>query len=124
MSVPAYMEQDGGIMADLEARVARGAARLDEVDRDWYKKIDKLRLDIRNSLDCTCGQWDNGNYSRALRKLKIPPGEAQDHGFNGPNADIPLLTELWIQAIELREFRELLEPSLEPEAEQRELVGV
>lgn len=115
------------MVMNLEERVDRGAARLDEVDCDWYKKIDKPRLNINNSLDCTCGQWDNGNYSRGLRKLGIPPGEAQNHGFNGPNADILPLRDLWIQAIEVREVRaleQLLESSLEPSTGQRELIGV
>ena len=67
--------------------VDRGAKLLDEIEPDWYEKIDLERLDLGDSCNCVLGQLYQvehprirdkvASYERKGKELGIDPWSAQ-----------------------------------------------
>lgn len=99
----------------IKERVARGAARLDEVKPDWRSSVNVSRLDMEDSYQCVLGQafW---SYGHGLVCLEIQAGEGSvGHGFilastemvdlypealeRGIDEEQEILTALWVEEI-------------------------
>jgi hypothetical protein len=76
-------------MDDLQARVKRGAALLDEKRPGWAKEIALDRLAMRSCTQCILGQlWGSyfGGYEQLGRKLPSTfLFSSAEHGFTIPN---------------------------------------
>jgi hypothetical protein len=90
----------------LDARVARGAALLDERGpAAWRQQIDVGRLDVNLDCDCVIGQlYPNMMFTTALRRLSSGLFQwvaelhdwALDHGFDvDDNDDVEPLNTAW-----------------------------
>jgi|SRR6476659_3818435 hypothetical protein len=89
-------------------RVSRGAAVLSEFDKDWFRRVDMIRLDI-DSLDaCVVVQvvTDTDGFNEAVEWLALQEhgwattSEGEEwigaHGFDADcSGDGPLLNQLW-----------------------------
>lgn len=105
--------------ADVDARVARGAAGLDLARPGWFNQIDTGTLSIGSCVDCILGQLFR--YDEAGDEMELPFGDglkslgwwnsAGEHGVGGfENGDhIQYAQDAWIAAIAARKF-----PVLEP----------
>jgi hypothetical protein len=81
---------------DITARVARGAALLDEREPGWWQRIDLDRLDLRSPCRCVLGQL-HGNYYPAADRMfggddRKVESAAIAHGFDSVGV-IPPYTE-------------------------------
>lgn len=71
----------------IEARVARGAAWLDENEPGWERRIDLAKLNLGDGCRCVIGQvMQEGDYAATMRRLRR--GDPHScvwpvaHGFN------------------------------------------
>ena len=104
-------------MADLEQRVAAGAALLDRERPGWWEEVDTERLDMASECDCVLGQvW--GEYIDGVNALHVRGDGgwvvwSTDHGFE--RADWTDLDRLWLAAIAERRARaESVGPTADP----------
>lgn len=66
---------------EARARVARGAAHLDQVRPGWESRIDVGTLTLHDECGCILGQLC-GNFFRGLKALEIDRyPDAEDYGF-------------------------------------------
>lgn len=80
---------------DYPARVAEGAALLDEKKPGWERRLDLEILDIRDGQRCITAQLSgmrNGVHSWAdgMKALGLTPGDGGtyvSHGFNAESGD-------------------------------------
>lgn len=90
----------------LDARVARGAALLDERgSADWRRQLDVGRINVDSLRDCVIGQlYPNTTFTAALRRLsngRFPwVGELRDWAFDlgfdvDDEEDIEPLNTVW-----------------------------
>jgi len=99
----------------VKERVAKGAALLDRVEPDWYKHIDRSKLQMDNCITCVLGQCFSlksiSAYENTLRdRLGINSFGTReaDHGFNqylpprGLGDTYHNLTDAWIEEINKR----------------------
>lgn len=93
-----------------EARVARGAAWLDENRQGWERQIDLASLDLSNGCRCILGQLFSGDqdqtgYGKAMERFPDLDADANPyrHGFVdfGRTAN-SILDEAWISLIKER----------------------
>lgn len=74
------------IEIDYAARVAKGAALLDEQRPGWVDEIDLDTLDIRSTSDCVTAQLSGvADYLTGMRDLGLTPGNEGTYvalGFN------------------------------------------
>lgn len=98
----------------VAARVAAGAAWLDENRPGWEGSIDLETLDMQNSCRCILGQLD-GDFYDALARMcfseKVRGAWSVAHGFE-PGWDDPwsALDEAWISLVKVKE-RHLSDPA-------------
>ena len=97
--------------ATIEARVASGAAWLDEPWPGWERCIDVGRLDLNSDYECVLGQIAHRRiapktpFFRACRQL---PGLLRDYGFAAdlyePDDDyeVPRIERAWERLIKER----------------------
>jgi hypothetical protein len=71
---------------EIERRVAKGAALLDEKVLDWPLRVNPSRLAMSTCYACVLGQLDlNGElFLGGLDFLELKPGEAAEYGFSSP----------------------------------------
>lgn len=102
----------------FEARVARGAAWLDEVQPGWERRIDLSKLELRSACRCVLGQlygtfsesaffYRHGDYtyewSESIPFGFILPLEKDTDGVEyWSDAEYPRLDEAWISLIKER----------------------
>lgn len=110
---------------DARARVANGAAYLDQVKPGWFNQIDTDTLTMINPCGCIVGQLC-GDYNRDLKELLGRGADAfslsQTYGFNLPlewNEGQPTvawlaLQDAWVEAIAARKFPDAPARSTEP----------
>jgi len=86
-----------------EARVARGAARLDAAAPDWRTQVNPDTLDMISMINCVLGQLF-GNYKNGLHWLGINTStEATRYGFDASEGayagsrvpELIALTKVW-----------------------------
>lgn len=107
-------------MADLEHRVAAGAALLDRERPGWWEEVDTERLRMASCWRCILGQLC-GYFYDGVRQLFGDEGRqlSLDHGFYEPYR-IHDLDRLWLAAIAERRARaESVGPTAEEWAGQR-----
>lgn len=119
----------------LAKRVAAGAKYLDEVQPDWYTKVNPSQLDMMDGRQCVAGQVF-GNYNslpfRKEYKLRYRVAESNGRymwgdwlrhrsdkmavrfGFAVNYADEYGLRALWIDAIMRRKEHDALESDMQP----------
>lgn len=69
----------------LTTRVRAGVVALDFVEPLWFLAVDEHRLDVASDFLCPLGQvW--GRFSRGIKALGIPEGDAALYGFDSPTA--------------------------------------
>lgn len=89
-------------MNDVQERVQRGAALLDEKLPGWRSKIDVDTLDIANPYNCIAGQL-GGPYQDGyvtLRRLGLTYWhEGKEYGFEDRAENYSALTEAWKQEL-------------------------
>jgi hypothetical protein len=106
------------VSADVEERVAKGAALLDEREPGWDARIDLGRLALTDCGDCVLGQLDSqrairgeaaaetagrGPYWTALAALGLTELDAAAHGFDSSKlGEADLLDAEWRRVIEAR----------------------
>ncbi|HZE34072.1 MAG TPA: hypothetical protein VE198_21895 [Actinoallomurus sp.] len=70
----------------IEARVARGAALLDEKLPGWDQRIDLGRLNLQSECNCILGQEfadrSTSPYMAAVFELGLGNWSASEHGFD------------------------------------------
>lgn len=71
-----------GVAARAEARVASGAALLDQDKPGWVDEIDLKSLDLRSGRYCVLGQL-YGSYSLGMRILPRTDTVGVNYGFIG-----------------------------------------
>lgn len=85
-------------------RAGRGAEHLDEVDPDWYLRLEPMLGWLCMSDACLCvGGLLRGHYYTALAAWHLDEEEARDMGFSAVDstdpwvlfADYRALTECW-----------------------------
>lgn len=85
----------------VEERVARGAARLDEVRPGWHRNVNVQTLDISSGRNCALGQVF-GSYGVGTVAAGVTIDSAQ-HGFlSSVDATYGELTAEWKRLIETR----------------------
>lgn len=89
----------------LKQRVERGAALLDKRHPEWCKRIDLVKLNMRDGHQCVLGQV-YGHFGNGLTELHI---QAWRYGFipttksiADENSDYARLKPLWRKAVEAR----------------------
>ena len=106
---------------DYAARVAKGAALLDEKWPTWATDVDLETLNIAAGSDCMTAQYDAfrqkaegvanifGHWVDGMRRLGLNGDEYVAHGFNGvaeggcvPQDAYDALNRLWRDLILLR----------------------
>lgn len=90
--------------ATIERRVRRGARLLDQKVKNWHKRIDIDRINLRCSTDCILGQIF-GWYFSGRTHLKLFE-KTNSHGFSaawseGDHSNVRL-RDAWIHAINRR----------------------
>ncbi len=90
----------------IAARVARGAALLDEKRPGWDARIDLAVLDLESCRQCVVGQLFGPEYGHdpfgwGLAVLGIPV-EAGRHGFDTFGEDFADLTAEWRRVVTAR----------------------
>jgi hypothetical protein len=119
------------LKSEAQERVARGAAHLDGLMPDWFRKVDVKTLKLYSDRHCLLAQVTTGDYWQGAQHFGLTREMAGACGFNvtlpeetgGLNCDIhalqkefDLLQACWIEAIAAR---------LHPESDsQPDLVGV
>src|SRR5687767_2653296 len=73
-AIPAYAKE----------RVARGAARLDAVNPDWYLKVEPKKINLASGYDCILGQV-YGNYLKGALVV-----------FTAEECDAPKMNAVWL----------------------------
>lgn len=86
----------------IAARVARGAAWLDENMPGWEQKVDLAKLDLYNCLQCILGQVSNVRFGYLRIVLSMGEDWAILHGFNDHCGNMSLLNEAWTTLIKER----------------------
>ena len=75
--------------AEARARVARGAAHLDQVRPGWFRRIDTGTLTLHDPCGCIvgqlCGTGDAFRYG--LQILEVKQGDEEEFGFELPIAE-------------------------------------
>lgn len=86
-----------------KARVAAGAALLDELTPGWWRKVRSKTLDIASTQYCVTGQLF-GSYARGLEALHLDNEQAPEYGFErgDDGYNYPLLNTAWRDQIQLR----------------------
>ena len=120
-------------MTSIQQRVARGAAKLDQVMPGWERKIDTSKLMMSNTDCCIVGQLC-GNFFRDVNTLFYGISGFPNNPYVGceygvqisplttstnPMEDNPeylLLEKAWIEEIEMRLFYSL-KPKVSVEAQ-------
>lgn len=111
---------------ELDARVAKGAALLDEKDPGWLDVIDIDRLDVHSTVDCVAGQLfsagtdPDGAFCNTMYRLGLDTADgataygfqlrvwevhwrAEELGINATGAQIYApLTDAWKRLITAR----------------------
>jgi hypothetical protein len=102
---------DDAALRDLSARVARGAALLDEtfraqeIPQSWDSMVDLAYLDADNARDCVLGHiFDHSEVG--MQMLGLDDAAAVQYGFElAPDEHIslwPRLTAAWTALIQSR----------------------
>lgn len=88
---------------DLCERIESGAALLDRLCPDWFRRIDLARLDMKSCTFCILGQL-YGSYGKGQSPLGIQYlGGPASFGFDGRHGqEYGRLTEYWRIYIEIR----------------------
>lgn len=92
-------------MDTVEARVARGAAWLDEHQPGWERRIDLAKLALDETCRCVLGQvMPEHNYYETLYRIDVGWEWSAQHGFSGGfDSDVwQVLDEVWISLIKER----------------------
>ena len=128
-------DQTGRLTQDeARARVARGAAHLDQVRPGWHERIDVGTLTLWDPCGCIVGQLSGAQFPVGLLALRVAWGKSVEYGFEFP-IWMPLmipadarqqicrehyqpLQDAWIEAIAARTFP----VSASPVAEARDEV--
>jgi hypothetical protein len=91
---------------DYAARVAKGAALLDEKRPGWEQLIDLDILDIENGTCCVTAQLSGQEaWYAGMRQLGLNMRSYTEHGFradDGDQQDYPALNTLWKDLISKR----------------------
>ncbi|MFJ2650896.1 hypothetical protein ACIO1C_29775 [Streptomyces sp. NPDC087420] len=78
---------------DYAARVAKGAALLDEKRPGWEREVDLDVLDIANGAVCVTAQLSGrSDFRTGMKQLDLTSGDDGTyvlHGFNAESADTP-----------------------------------
>lgn len=110
---------------DYAARVAKGAALLDEKRPGWERQIDLGTLDVQNGTCCVTAQLSGTQaWFTGMRQLGLTEGDSGTyvaHGFNAESYDAMEDDEAYDQeavyATLNRLWRELIEGRLSPGSE-------
>lgn len=96
-------------MDEARARVAKGAALLDERVPDWLERIDTSKLSLLSPCLCVIGQVFGNYYLNVRRFMGVDETEHQAHGFwlivtnltekKLIDADYRVLQDAWLEAI-------------------------
>lgn len=91
--------------SDIAARVAAGAAWLDEHRPGWWQRTNLDRLRMRNCVACVLGQ-EYGSYDNAPITMDLSVALGFDAEVDGspdrPDSEFTALDEAWIALIEQR----------------------
>ncbi len=77
-------------IAAIPARVAKGAALLDEAKPGWWRHVNLATLDVADCVHCTLGQL-YGRFSLGLLMLfggRLLPYTPTRHGFSGSTSSV------------------------------------
>lgn len=99
---------------DLQARVDKGVAWMDENVPNWFKRVDLEILNIASSEACICGQlqlWSRLSQLSEELGLFLPVNkdrnlENLEEELERTGKDYAQLTEMWRTAILERRFKE------------------
>lgn len=76
---------------DYAARVAKGAALLDEKKPGWERRIDLGTLDVQSGYSCVTAQLSGADsWYRGMEQLGLTAGDSGtyvSHGFNAESHD-------------------------------------
>ena len=98
-------------MCELTYRVSKGAKLLDQLNPDWYRKIDREALNMGTFDCCVLGQLycPFGSEACEMIGLDYSEDEDRDYGFNTGRSsrlacshEMKLLTDAWLYEINQR----------------------
>lgn len=87
---------------DIDERVQRGAALLDQVRPGWHTRIDITRLNLGSCDRCVLGQ-EYGDFTHGALALFTDPGDVIAYGFDG-DGEHTELTLAWLDLINERRW--------------------
>lgn len=113
----------------VRERVARGAAYLDDIDPEWYRRVDAETLELDDGRHCVLGQL-HGEFRLGLGRSHLISLSSAPRASLSPTAygfkcvegvpdawqrrDYALLDEAWMEAVRRRQMED---PTMEVSAE-------
>lgn len=90
--------------ATIKARAKRGAAKLDEYQKNWPTKVDLESFNIDSNHSCILGQVFKGDCYGGLSKLGLKESQIIANGFQNDENDTGdgALQAAWVEEIQSR----------------------